>query len=349
MKFAIVLLCLLVPGVTYAGEGPDAIEPPTSDRPWAEGVSKDDQTKAESLFTEATNLLKDAFFSRAVELYRQALTHWDHPAIHFNLAKALMNLDQPAAAYVHLKDSMKFGGQPLDAEQLEQVERYTKLLYETELAELVIETQEPGAKVSIDGVEILTGPGRWVGVVQPEKTRTILATKLGYRTEQIQPVLIKGQVNEILIEMVVTDVEMVRPFSNVIPWVVIGTGVAILGGGGVMTWQSQEMFNEYDAGVTQCNADSPFSFVDDTGRTITSPGTVGQCVPPASVTDKKDQGELFNTLSLVAYITGGVTLATGIVLLIVNRERPAAEPPPSFTVLPFIGPENAGVSATISF
>ena len=369
---ALLLVCLLAPGTALADPLPSEPTGPaaaSNDRPWATGVAPAEQSAATKLFDEATDLLKEAFFKRAVDLYRQALAHWDHPAIHFNLAKALMNLDDPAAAYTELKASMRFGGEPLTDDQREQVERYTKLLYETELAELDIECSEPGAKVTLDGVELFVGPGKWSGVVRPETTKTLSATKTGFQTQQLQPELIKGQVNAMKIKMVPLELvtRYVHAFDTWIPWVVLGGGVVILAGGGISTWQTKKSLDAYDAGITACNNASPLEFTNDAGVVVNTSGRVGTCVPTSSVTAKKSQGQTFQLISTIAYAVGGATVATSIVLFILNRERPITtdEPAPPgspdapaptdaptaapVSVVPFFGPDQAGLTATFGF
>ncbi len=321
-----------------------------SDRPWAEGVSKADRDKAIKLFQEGTGLLKDAFFTKAVARYREALGHWDHPAIHFNLSKALMNLDDPAAAYTHLKAAMRFGGPPLDEEQIKQVKHYTDLLYKEELAEVMIETKEPGAVVTMDGVELFVGPGHWSGVVRPDKTKTIIATKKGFQTAQLAPLLLKGQVNPVEITMTPLDMatRYEREFSNAIPWTVIGGGILLLGGGALMTWQSNESFKTYDEAVATCNGEFPHEVTDD-NVLVTQTGVAGTCIAEPSVTSMKDDGELFQTLSVVGYAAGGAVLTTGLILLYINREKPVEYEDSSVTVLPVAGPGRLGVSASLRF
>jgi len=147
-RIALVMVVTLTSAPVFAAEPGQTDKVPTphvQGRPWADGVSQEEQDTALKLFQEGTALLKDAFFTKAVEKYREALSHWNHPAIHFNLAKALMNLDQPVEAFKSLDESMKFGGAPLDEDQIDQVKRYMKLLYDAELSELVIDAKEPGA------------------------------------------------------------------------------------------------------------------------------------------------------------------------------------------------------------
>lgn len=344
---------VLVLGMSGAALAQETDQPsaPTS-RPWAQGVSQERQAAALALFTEGTDLLKDAFFTRAVEKYKEALDQWDHPAIHFNMAKALMNLDNPVDAYKHLDSSMKYGGAPLDEDQIDQVKRYMKLLYDGELADLVIVCQEPGAVVSLNGVEIFKGPGQWTGLVRAAQT-TVLATKDGFQPAQVQKVLPKGQKTEVSLSLIA--VESVTKYTRVMdawkPWVVVGSGAAALIAGGIFTWQASKSFDDYDSMIEVCNAESAISIVDDTG-TDTGGKIVG-CVPTQAMKDKESSGKLFQTLSIVSYVAGGATLATGLVLLYINRERPIKVEVPveeqPVTFMPVIGPDGAGVTATMRF
>jgi len=327
--------------------------PPVSGeaRPWAVGVSNDDQKSALALFTEGTQLLKDAYFKRAVALYRQALTRWDHPAIHFNLAKALMNLDEPAEAYAHFESAMKFGGQPLDDDQIQQIVQNKQYLYDNELAELTVSVQETGAIVTLNGTQILVGPGSWTGMAQPGKA-TLIAAKEGFQTAQVKPDLVVGKKKDVALELVpISDsIQYERPFSNAIPWSVLVGGIVILGGGALANWQASSAYKEYDDGVEACNRESATAINDDTG---TPRGEVTGCVPDSSLKDSQDRGKLMETLSLAGYIAGGTLTAAGIVLMVINRERPVQTEgtitPNPVSVIPYLGPDGAGFSATVGF
>lgn len=321
------------------------------ERPWAKGVPKAKQDTAIALFTEGTEDFKNSFFVRAVEKYRKALTDWDHPAIHFNLAKALMNLDQPQDAYKHFEASMKFGGPPLDAQQIEQVNRFMKQLYDTELAEVIITCQEPDAQVAINGEPIFKAPGRWQGVVKPGNV-TVIATKEGFQTATSKPNLKIGQKNDLALTLLPLDqsVTYVRPFSQAIPWTVTGIGVALAGGGALLGLQASSGYKDYDDAIRTCNRDGGEPIIGTDGESL---GTINKCTPTAAIKDTKSNAELMETLSLVGYIAGGTAIATGIVLFIVNRERPVTtyeeSVEPVTRILPYIGPDGAGVTATIGF
>ncbi len=51
------------------------------------------------MFHEGNVQLNDGLFAKAAELYGNALKRWDHPAIHYNLALAQMNLNDPLDAF----------------------------------------------------------------------------------------------------------------------------------------------------------------------------------------------------------------------------------------------------------
>ncbi|MCC6622592.1 MAG: hypothetical protein IT385_15115 [Deltaproteobacteria bacterium] len=134
--------------------------------PWYAGTTPERREQARAAFTEGTELLKDAFFTRAIDKLRAALALWDHPATHFNLAKALMNLDQPAEAVRHLWAAMRHGGAPLSPEQVTQLERYAEMLVGGELTHLVVRS-ERGGPVTLGARALFEGPGRWEGRVPP--------------------------------------------------------------------------------------------------------------------------------------------------------------------------------------
>jgi len=122
IRFIVVILCAAMgvavadtpsPKDEKAGTDETLQDGATGERPWAAGVSNAEQKAALEEFHKANLLLNDGLFARAADGYRAALKHWDHPAIHYNLALALLNLDQPVEAFDHLQVSVKFGEAPL--------------------------------------------------------------------------------------------------------------------------------------------------------------------------------------------------------------------------------------------
>src|SRR5688572_9697989 len=121
--FLVVSLALLAPAPASAQVDDDRLEA-VGDRPWATNVSKEDQDAAWELVREGNALLKDSIFRQAVDKYREALKRWDHPAIHYNLALALLNLDQPLEVNKHLDKAMQYGALPLEQDKFEHAKGY---------------------------------------------------------------------------------------------------------------------------------------------------------------------------------------------------------------------------------
>ena len=125
---AMLLALLASPAVAQLG----ALES-SGERPWAKGVPQAKQEKAFALFRDGNSALKESLFVKAAQIYREALQSWDHPAIHYNLALALVNLDQPLETHEHLLAALKYGAAPLDSDKYEQALRY-RALVEKQLA-----------------------------------------------------------------------------------------------------------------------------------------------------------------------------------------------------------------------
>jgi hypothetical protein len=341
MKWLAAILLTLFAQTTHA-----------EDRPWSKGVSAEDQKKAFDLFKEGNDEITRSLFPAAVRKYREALKFWDHPAIHFNIAKALRSTEKYLLAYRHFEWSMKFGGSPLDAEQIQQVKTLKDELYQKYLANLSVTLEVEGAALSVNGEEVFKGPGTWTGLVEAGQV-TLLATKNGYEPAQIQREIPPGKATAVPITMVAIDLStrFYREMAVWKPWVVVASGLVGLAGGGVLTWQAGEQYAAYDNSVKKCTNDSKTAIVE--GRPEL--GETFSCVPSATIVDKQSKGDLFSTLSIASYAAGGATLAAGLVLLYINREKPIAErtddepAAPSVTLVPMLSPDLGGVNATIRF
>src|SRR5262245_298878 len=108
------------------GSGSPAVEPDA--RPWASGVPVEDQRRAQQMFAEGNGFLDNLQFATAAARYRQAIEYWPHPAIQYNLAIALIKLDQSIDAYRSITQALRYGAAPLDSEQYEQARNYQQLL-----------------------------------------------------------------------------------------------------------------------------------------------------------------------------------------------------------------------------
>jgi tetratricopeptide (TPR) repeat protein len=310
-------------------------EPQLSLRPWANGVTPEQQKAAQGYFLQGNTLLREALFVQAAEKYRQALAEWNHPGIHYNLALALLNLDQPVEIHEHLEAALKYGPAPLDAEKYEHAKSYLTLV-EKQLAPLDVSCDVPDAKVTLDGQLLFEAPGKYRALVRPG-SHTVVATKPGFVPTERTKIMLPGQATTFRLQ-VYTENELIGYRHRWPVWQPIAltaAGAVFLAGGGILTVQSKNSFNSYDE------------------RLRTMPECRTGCVPDESVTSLKTRGETLQKLSFVSYGVGGAALAVGVVLLLLNRSTPyriePAEGKQSASVVPFLGPREAGIVGTARF
>ncbi|MEJ7599321.1 MAG: hypothetical protein WKG01_15550 [Kofleriaceae bacterium] len=280
-----------------------------ADRPWAAGVTPERQRIAYQAFREGNGSLNDGLFKEAVDRYRVALTSWDHPAIHYNMALALLNLDQPIEVYLSLEKAIKFGAAPLEKDKYEHAREYM-LLVAKQLAEVDVSCNKLGAKVSIDGKEVFTvtegGTNRYVARVRIGK-HTFIAQKTGYNAQIDAPFIEPGQ--KFRIELTLYTEEELTRFRRKwdqrwLPLAVIGGGVAIGLAGGALEVSARSSYRDFDSAIAKCAAES---------------GT-GGCDDASSFADKRDSGDTKRTLGFIGYGLAGAAIITGGVMLYLNRE-----------------------------
>lgn len=328
---AMALVLALAAFARVAAAQPAEMAEDESTRPWAKGVSQADQKEAMELFTKANALLRDALFVKAAEVYKEALTHWEHPAIYYNLALALINLDKPIELHDALAKAMRFGAAPLDEDKYRRAQNYQRLT-EAQLAHVDISCDVPGTTVTMDGRELFKGPGNYEGLI-PVGEHSIVATKPGYLTTNLPKVLKGGDDVKIAVKMYTVDdlTRYQRRWPRWQPWAVVGGGAAVAIIGGIMHASAKSHFDDFDAGVTAC----------------------GGCTPSDDLSGKKSTGSLLQGMAVSAYVVGAAGIVTGAVMVYLNRghsyrinpedlERPV-------TVVPTVGPESAGVLARINF
>ncbi len=306
-------------------------------RPWAEGVSAEDQAAARVLFEEGNGLLRESLFPQAVKKYRAALEHWDHPGIHFNLSLALLNLDQPIPVYRSLEKAIQYGEGPLDKEKLERAQRYFDLVAQ-QIGTVEIVCNEPQAKVTLDGKPVLTGPGSYKELVIVGEHQ-VVAGKPGYINKNVDFVIEPKEEERLDIVLFSVDEMTVskRRWPVWMPWAVVGAGAAVLATGGAMHTQSSDSFATFDKSFDErcMNGGCNDSEVPD-------------------LTDKLDAAERQQQFAVTSYIIGGAAVVGGLVLVFVNRPEVfrrdvEAGTERELTIVPLIAPDSAGVNAAFRF
>lgn len=269
-------------------------------RPWAQGVSLEDQKAAETLFREGNAQMKAALFVVAAETYSRALKHWSHPAIHFNRALALQTLNSPLELHENLEEALRYGGEPLDEGKRNRA-RQLKTLFENQvLTRLEITCDVPGSSVKMGGELLCKAPAKFVRWVLPGEV-TFTTTKAGYPEHLRRRTLSAGQTVTLHFKMY-TEEELTRqtqPWAAWKPWAVVGAGVAIAASGGLFYTQARASHRGFDSEVQKC---------------------IG-CTLTPELAAKRTSGDRMQKLASGAYAVGGTTLVTGLVLLYANRSK----------------------------
>lgn len=310
-------------------------------RPWAKGVPADEQRKALSLFNEANGHLRDGLFPKAAEKYREALGHWDHPAIHYNLALALVNLDQPVDMHAALEKALSYGAAPLGEDKFARAKDFKKLV-EDDLVRVEYTVTQPGSALILDGKEVLQGPGTFKAMIR-DGEHSVAARAEGYAPTQLNLRLLGGETSRMELKLF-TDAELTREKRKMpawVPYTALGAGVVLVGVGGLMHSQAKTGFADYDDAIAACAATDP---------------THGCSMPGPAVFNLKSDAESKQTLAAALYTAGGLALAGGVVLVILNRPETYRVDPLSqqaegggVSITPVFGRGHAGVAASGRF
>ncbi len=149
-----------------------------ADKPWYRGVSPADQDLARRLYQEGVQFHGQRDYPRAIEKYRAALVHWDHPDIHYNIARAQISLNRPIEAYRSLRAATRYGPVSLPPENWKTAQEYLVLL-EGRIGTITVTCELPGVRVSINDKPFFAGAGTHEKLVLPGGYR-IVASKEGH-------------------------------------------------------------------------------------------------------------------------------------------------------------------------
>jgi hypothetical protein len=303
--------------------------PPTAARPWAEGVSPEQQTEALKIFDDGNALFAESQHAAALARYREALKVWDHPAIRYNAAVALINLDQPLAADVEVDAAMRFGEPALGGEIYRQALLYKKLLG-GQLADLDIACSEPGAEVMLDGQLLFVAPGQKSERMLPGP-HSLVARKAGYLTETRALMLPPGRRSDEKIAMVSLaslPTRTVRRWKSWKPWALFGAGVLVALVGVPLMVDAKHNLDSFDADVAR-----------------SCPNGCAPGMLPSTTLDAHSRAGAENGAAIGMFAAGGAVAAVGVVLLIMNQ--PHAEK--RLALAPSLAPGLVGMTASLRF
>ena len=279
------------------------------ERPWAVGVSPERQSSALKYFHAGNKELNNGLFENAVKQYRLALKEWEHPAVYYNLALALLKLDQPLEVYDSLQLAIKFGPAPLEADKYEHAQEYI-LLVSQQIANVEVTCKKPGAKVSLNGNKIFTvaddgTPQTYKGRVRIGR-HTFIAEKPGVNVEAEASFIGPGETFRIELNLYSAE-ELTRTKrrwqAKWMPYAVLGGAVAVGAFGALMQVSAGSSYDEFDQKVARCNEDSN-----------------GMGCAQSEVVALRDSGDTKKTLGYIGYGVAGAAVVAGVALLYLNRE-----------------------------
>jgi len=295
-----------------------------ADDPWEQGVSKENQTKANALFAEGNQLFAQQAHGPALEKYKTAVALWDHPKIRYNIAVVEIRLDRYLEAVDDLEAALRFGQSPFSAEEYQRALDYQKLV-SGRVGSIEIECGEPNAQILLDGKPWFKGPGK-------QKTRVLtgehalVVEKKDYMTFARRLVVLgaKTASEKIALVPVESVVKLEYATPRWVPWTVFSAGAGIAAGGLGFWLSARQQMTEFEQQFARdCPNGCPADLPDN-----------------QALRDKRNDAELNGKIGVTAMIAGGVVAVGGAVWTILNRPRRVM---PTMEVSPVEGGATAAI------
>jgi tetratricopeptide (TPR) repeat protein len=301
-------------------------------RPWSQGVPEDRKVEAQRLLEEGNASFLRNDHKAALLSYQKALESWDHPAIRFNLARTLIQLDRPVEAYENLEQALRYGASALEEHVYVEAQGYLRLL-QRQVGELELSCAQNGVQVAVDGQTLLSCPGTRRVRLAPG-THLVVGSAQGLLTQTKSVLMLPGGSQELELKLVSLNeaTRTERRWALWKPWAVVGGGAALLGMAGLLRWQAKANYREYGEDVSRVCAEHPCSDHD-------LPRTTRELDTRAGREDKS---------AIAVGVLGIATCAAGLTLVLFNQAHPVLpkQEPTRPTVAPVISAH--GVTATVS-
>ena len=316
----------LIPGASHAmPPASTSSVAPSGMKPWTVGVTPAQRAAAEALLAEGNQHFVAAAYRQALAKYHQALERYDHPAVHFNIARTLINLDRPTEAFESIEAALRYGAEPLK-HLYQEAKNYHRLLG-AQVAEVELRCRQPGVAVTMDGARVLGCPGQTRLRLRPGNHQ-IVARLPGYLTLTRDVVVLPGPSKPVDLHLRSIDeaTMAVRPYSAWKPWAVVAGGLALVGFGTVMQLEARSNRDDYQALLSD---DCSLNPCPETGR----------------LAALWDDARRNNAISISSLAVGGAVVATGVTFLFMNRARTvvrSSSDEPSLEVLPTISDGSVG-------
>ncbi|WP_428267343.1 hypothetical protein [Haliangium sp.] len=218
------------PEAPTSDDSPGAPSPDAPPRP-------DNERRALALMAEGQALASEYALTEATKKYREALTHWDHPAIHYNLCLLLAALDRPLEAYRSaqraLAADLPLHRDPDRQRQMRALLEQRRDELRRQLAQVALTSEEPSALVSLDSHDLaptetqVFAPGRHRVSVQKRGLSPLL------RSIELPP----GTTAHL-------HLTASRPYTPWKPWATLGAGSATAVAGAISYLYGRHRYDE---------------------------------------------------------------------------------------------------------
>lgn len=322
---------------SLSANSPVALE--GDDKPWNRGIPVATRQAARDSFLEGNRLFNIPLFTRAAEKYIAALDKWKHPAFYFNLALAQLNLSQDVDAHDNLKQALKYGWEPLGADQYKEAQKQLQEV-ERQLGRIQITCPTPGAEVTLDGAAVFTGPGSYEGWATA-KAHEITAKKSDYLPQARRLFISSGELKTLDLRLVTLSeaADTGRRWAVWKPWTVVAAGVAIAASSGLLHAVAARNFSDYDHRFQQ------------QACAMSGGCTMSEIRMDLNAQLSRTMQE--QHIAVSGYITSGAVISAGVVLLYLNRPRlpeqnSTSSSPKGIAVIPTMSPDRLGFIVSVS-
>jgi hypothetical protein len=265
--------------------------------PWGKGVAQQEKNQARALLSEGNALYTQNLYKEALEKYQNAIAHWNHPAICFNVVRSLVALDRPDEAVPYIDRALAFGAAPLGADLFGEAQNYQRLL-QGQVGQVQFKCSHPDLELTFDGQ-----PTKCSEVVNAKAGRhSIAASKPSYVPVSRSETIVPGTnvIDFTLVTIVASTVTKTR-WAKWKPWAVVGAGASMVAIGGGIELSAGSVRDQYRSVLTaEC-------------------GGLACTRESQGLKALHDSWRFRDSVGVATMAIGAGTLIAGCVLLVMNR------------------------------